>query len=152
MTRNFSEAVFNKLTVFREGSTFYNSVAAVEVIVEKRMSCMLEVNTYLVCSSCLKTALDQSDVIEMFKDLIMSHRRLALRAVSIDCHRDSVFSAATDMTFDSSFLFCKVTPDESLITACYAVFKKLFCQNSLRCLVLGNIIRPVVSLSMRCTR
>ena len=66
MTWNFSEAVFNKLTVFRECSTFYNSVAAVEIVVEQRMSDMLEMHAYLVCSSCLETTFNQSDVIEMF--------------------------------------------------------------------------------------
>ena len=42
------------------------------------------------------------------------------------------------MSFNGSFLFREVAPDESLITACYAVFKELLCQDCLRCLVLSD--------------
>ena len=70
----YGEAIVHELSVFAEHSAFYDFVAAIGVVIKKRMADVLHMDTDLVCSSCLQNALYERDIAESFQYFIMGDR------------------------------------------------------------------------------
>ena len=68
-----SKAIIYKLFVFGKYSSFYNSVAAIKIIIKYRVADKLHVHTYLVCTACFKPALNKRYIIKSFQNFIMGY-------------------------------------------------------------------------------
>jgi hypothetical protein len=65
MPRTNLKAIFYKLFVLRKNGSFYDPVAAISFIIEKRMTYMLHVGSYLVGSASFQPAFHQCNIAEL---------------------------------------------------------------------------------------
>ena len=112
LTRQKIEAVTNELLVFCKGCAFENTMPAVLLIIEERMTGISHVHPYLMSASGLKATFDERYISERLNNFIMCHRMLALAAVREDLHYLAVPDIAAYMTCDGAFLRVRSTPYE----------------------------------------
>ena len=138
LTRKKLEAVLNELTVLRINSTFTDLCTIISFVIEKRMAYPVEVHTDLVCTSSLKTALDNSHITESFENLIVCHSMLAIVSVREHLEAHSVVRVTADIADDCTLVLLKVTPYNSHITTLDRVHEELLCKIKLCLIILGH--------------
>src|SRR6218665_3923573 len=117
MTRAYSKAIINKLLVFGEYCSFYNPVATISIIIKQRVTYMLHVYTYLVCTTGFKPALNQTHITKFFQYGIMRYCIFAMISFGVYIHYFPETLMAPYMTGDGSFAVFKIAPNQCYIPA-----------------------------------
>ena len=120
------ETIFDKLLILREGGTLQYLVATVTLIVEERVTDILHMNTNLVRSSRLESALHQSNIAVALQHLVVSNGVLTLRAIGKDIHLVAILRVATNMSRNSTLVVSQVTPHERNVATLCGVVEELF--------------------------
>ena len=98
----------------------------------------IEVDTDLVCSSCLKTALHHGHITETLKHLVVGHCMLAMITVRENLESHTVIRITADVSCDSALVLLEVAPHDSHIASLDRVYEELLCKVELSLVVLCN--------------
>ena len=77
LSRAHFETVTHKLAVLAEIRTFKYFIAAIHIVIEKHMTYMLHMYSYLMSTSSFKITLDQRDITQAFKNPVVRNSMLA---------------------------------------------------------------------------
>ena len=136
LTRKKGEAILYETTVFGvDGSLTYLGTVVTSVI-EQRMSDPVEMDTYLMGTAGFETAFYYSHISEALQYSVVSHCMLAMIPIGKHLEPHAVIRVSSDVSYDSSFVIFKVTPDDGHIPALYGMYKELLCQIKLSLVVL----------------
>src|SRR5688572_741460 len=72
LPRTNRKTIINKLPVLGKHSSFYNLITTIGIIIKEGMSKMFHVNADLVSTPSFQHTFNQCDIIESFKNFIMS--------------------------------------------------------------------------------
>src|ERR1700730_1038829 len=117
------------------------------------MANMLHMNADLVGTACLKFTLYQADITESFKDFVVRGGLLSLFSIRVSIEYLPKSFMPSNMCFDRSGLFFKVTPNQGHILTLYRMIEKLFgqtrqgffifCQNQQpACVFINSVYKP----------
>ena len=138
LTRQEFEAVLNELTVFRVDCSLSDLRTIVALIIEEWMTYPVEMHTDLVCSSCLKAALDHCDITETLQNPVVRHSVLAIISVREHLEPHSVIWVTPDVTCDGTLVFFQVSPYNRHIATLDGVNEELLGKIQLGLIVLGD--------------
>ena len=136
LTREKFEAVLDELAILRIDRSLADLCTVITFVVEERMTYPIEVHTYLVGTSCLKTTLNYSDIAETLKNPVVGDRVLSIITIGEYLEAHPVVRISSDITDDGSFILFKITPYDSHIATFDGVNEKLFCQIQLSLFIL----------------
>ena len=117
LTRQQLETILDELTIFRIDGSLSDLCTVITFIIEKRMTDPVEVNTDLMGSSCLKTALYYCHISETLKHLVMCDCMLSMVSIREHLESHTVVRIASDIAYDRSLIIFEVTPYYRHITA-----------------------------------
>ena len=136
LARKELEAVLDELAVLRVDCALADFCSIITLIVEERMADPVEMHTDLVGTAGLKTTLYNCYITKALEDSIVCHSMLSMITLREDLETHTVVRITTDITYDSTLIFLKITPYDSHITALDGVNKELLCKIELSFLVL----------------
>src|SRR5690606_29172083 len=110
MPRQYFENIFDELPVFRKVHAFQNLFTLVSFIVEKGMTDMFKMRTYLVSPACFELTFYPGHVFKTFNNLVMRHRMLTGAAVLIYRHLQTVFRVTATISGNCTFIICHIPP------------------------------------------
>src|SRR5690554_2803154 len=106
------KAVINELLVLGKVGASQNFVAPVALIVKERVSDILHMHPYLVCTAGFELALHERYIAKSFQHLVVSNRGFTLFSPGEYTHQHAIPGIASDIAFYSSFIGCHVAPHE----------------------------------------
>src|SRR5512143_124695 len=122
VSRANRETIFHELFVPGKYGSFYNFIAAIEIIVEQRMAYVLHVDADLVGATCFKDTFHQRDVPESFHNFIMGNGLLAVLALRISFKQFTESLMTAHMCRYRSFVLFYVTPNQGQVLPFDGVF------------------------------
>ena len=108
LTGQEPEAVLYELSVLGIYRSLTDFRAVVTFVVEERMAYPVEVNTDLMCPSCLQTTLHNSHITEALQNAVMRHSMLSMIPFRKDLEAHTVVGVTADITDDCTLVILEM--------------------------------------------
>ena len=128
LTGQEPEAVLYELSVLGIYRSLTDFRAVVTFVVEERMAYPVEVNTDLMCPSCLQTTLHNSHITEALQNAVMRHSMLSMIPFRKDLEAHTVVGVTADITDDCTLVILEIAPYDGHITPFDRMDEELLCK------------------------
>ena len=138
LTRQEFETVLYKAPVLGVNGSLADLGTVITIVIEERVSYPIEMDTDLMCSSCLKTALHHSHITETLENPVMGNGMFSMISLGENLEPHSIIRITSDITYDGTLIVLYITPDYSHITTLDRMHKELLCKIQLSFLILRH--------------
>lgn len=138
LARTKLETIADELLVLRVDSAFANLRTAIALIIEKRMSDIIHMDTNLMSTARLQTTLHYRHITETLQNLVMSDSMLALVTIRINLETETVIRITADIAGNRTLILLQIAPDNRNILTLNGMPEKLPGEVKLRLIILRD--------------
>lgn len=138
LARTKLETIADELLVLRVDSAFANLRTAIALIIEKRMADIIHMDTNLMGTARLQTALHNRHITETLQNLVMSDSMLALVTIRINLETETVIRITADIAGNRTLILLQIAPDDRNILTLNGMPEKLPGEVKLRLIILRD--------------